>query len=374
MPARHHRLTRAGSASVTVATALVTTAGLASPLVASAYAVTTGVTIAAPDADVDRRFTVVASGRLGVLYQQEGTDGYVWSSSRKVVPALGGVPAKSILDTYDYDNRVVYSTTADDGSITITAYNLETGYTYSFQLPSGYQHPHMSSGFALASHQLDDGTYEYRIVRPNGSGGVYDTQVQLPAGATAEAEPKILATVDGGADFVIRYQKDGRAAYGTVKVTGAAAVQRDYAGSDGIGELLTLTSSGALSIQKGDGKGGFLGKVTGSGWATSVKAVPFGDLDGDGRGDLLVQDKSNKLWRYSGTASGTFKARVKIFDNWGSSYNTVIGVGDITGDGLADLVARDTSGALWRTNGTGKGSFGARTKIGTGWGTYKGLF
>ncbi|OXY91721.1 FG-GAP-like repeat-containing protein [Streptomyces diastatochromogenes] len=1016
MPARHHRLTRAGSAVATVATALVTTAGLAAPLIAPAYAVTAEVKIAAPDADVARRISVVASGRLGVLYQQEGTDGYLWSSTRKAVPALDGVPAQSFFDTYDYDNRVFYSTTADDGSTAITAYNLETGYTYSFKLPSGYRHPQMSGGFALASNQLADGTYEYRVVRPNGSGGVYDTQVQLPADATAEAEPQILATADGGADFVVRYQKDGRAAYGivnalsgavtalqvtgpassfrltrswvswytredgagirirarasagespgvrtvptsspdsdvtsfvvgsnslwyegsggalhnlslpadadpvladveqawqtgesvavigratadgprslyfladdgnggvsvtpwqtitpvhydgsvgalgldrgtirflnslrgtgtlhsqdigtalapaggapltpaatsgsagagrfadggdeglaqlttdpatgkdilttaddpkgdialpatdgrildvspqyvlytgggkqyvvditagkvvreqnaqaavldygtlwtpsttagqvvatnlrtgkavrtvdtgggctpddlrtngtllywscaaqkkagiknlaymdktydapvggvllgdgfygsydpvkksirltevrndvtdslgeitgvasttaadtrgvtwtvdrrsnkvayldadsavhvvgaydytwlasrltapdsiapasfaaaggaarwegrwwlskpaaswqvtvksnttgavlrtwqgsptrsavratwdgktqsgalvpngaytwtltatpadgngaalstsgTVQVTGAAAVRRDHAGSDGIGDLLTLSSSGALSIQKGDGKGGFSGKVTGSGWATSVKAVPFGDLDGDrcndllvryangtlrayrpgcgkavtpstantalgtgfdqydvltspgdvtgdgradlvarnaktgalylykatssgklsarvklyadwsgykkvvgagdldgdGRGDLLVQDKSNKLWRYSGTGSGTFKARVKLFDNWGSSYNAVIGVGDITGDGKADLVARDTSGTLWRANGSGKGSFGARTKIGTGWGTYKGLF
>ncbi|MEU0036856.1 FG-GAP-like repeat-containing protein [Streptomyces sp. NPDC006333] len=265
---------------------------------------------------------------------------------------------------------------------------------------------------------------------------------------------------------------------GSVKVTGAAAVRRDFVGSDGFGELVTLNSSGGLTYQYGTGKGTFTGKVTGSGWPTTVKAVPFGDLsgdrcndvlvrfssgslrayrpacgaavtpstaytslgtgwnqydvltspgdvsgdgradliarqsstgdvylykatstgtfsarvkiaskwtgykkvvgagdlNGDGHGDLLVQDKSNELWRYNGTATGTFKARVKVFNDWGSSYNVIVGVGDITGDGRADLVSRDTSGNVWRNNGTGTGSFGGRTKIATGWQGYKGLF
>ncbi|MFC5674254.1 hypothetical protein [Streptomyces incanus] len=41
-------------------------------------------------------------------------------------------------------------------------------------------------------------------------------------------------------------------------------------------------------------------------------------------------------------------------------------VRDITGDGKAELVSRDTSGNLWRNSGNGKGSFGSRTKIATG--------
>ncbi|MEU1407301.1 FG-GAP-like repeat-containing protein [Streptomyces sp. NPDC005728] len=1013
MPERHQRPARLGSAAAAIATTLAVTAGLALASLAPAYAVTTGVVIPAPDADTDRRITVVTSGRLGVLYQQEGTDGYIWSGSRKVVPALDDVPAQSIFFTYDDSDRIYYSTPAADGGTTLTELNLDNGASRSTALPSGYRHPQVSSGWVLGSREHADGTYEYRVARFDGT----DVQVQLPQGASAEADPEILAR--DGSEFVVRYRMDGRAAYGivngiygtvtplqvtgpassfrltdawvswytredgagirirargsaggspgvravptsspdsdvtsfvignnllwyegsggalhnmslgadaapvladveqawqtgesvavigratvdsprtlyfvagdgnggvsvtpwqtispvhhdgevgalgldrgtvrflnslqgtrtlhsqdvgtaltpaggtpltpaatsgstgagrfadggdeglaqlgtdpatgkdvlttadhpngaialpgadgrildvspqyvlyaadggkgtqyvvditagkvvreqraqaavldygtlwtpsatagqvvatslrtgrtvrtvdtgggctpddlrtngtllywsctalkkagiknlaymdktyyapvgdvllgdgfygyydparksirltevlndvtdslgeitgvasttaadtrgvtwtldrrsnkvayvdadsavhvvgaysytwlasrltvpdsttpasfasaggaarwngrwwlskpaaswqltlksdttgavqrtwqgaparsavhvswdgkgkngalvpnggytwtltavpadgngatlsvsgTVHVTGAAAVRRDYAGSDGVGDLLTLNSSGALTIQQGDGRGGFSGKVSGSGWATSAKAVPFGDLNGDrcndvlvrsangtlrayrpacgkavtpstasttlgtgfdqydvltspgdvtgdgradlvardtrsgavylykatssgklsarvklyadwsgykkvigagdlngdGHGDLLVQDKSNDLWRYNGTASGTFKARVKVFDNWGASYNAVVGVGDLTGDGKADLVARDTSGTLWRTNGDGKGSFGSRTKIGSGWGGYKGLF
>ncbi|MFJ8489043.1 FG-GAP repeat domain-containing protein [Streptomyces sp. NPDC094038] len=94
---------------------------------------------------------------------------------------------------------------------------------------------------------------------------------------------------------------------------------------------------------------------------------------GDGKADLLAQDKSDNLYRYNGRDDGTFAARVKVFSRWGGSYNAVVGVGDITGDGRPDLVSRDTSGKAWRNNGDGKGSFGARAQIASGWGGYKSL-
>ncbi|MEW2129361.1 VCBS repeat-containing protein [Streptomyces sp. NPDC005435] len=265
---------------------------------------------------------------------------------------------------------------------------------------------------------------------------------------------------------------------GTVRLTGATPVRHDHADPDGVGDLLTLNSSGSLTFQLGTGKGTFSGKVSGGGWSAKTVAVPFGDLNGDhcndvlvrmadgslrgykvpcgsglvpsrsykklgtgwsaynvltspgdltgdgradllgrkastgdvclfaaksdgtlaagkkigsawkgytkvvgagdlngdGTGDVLARDKAGTLWRYDGTGTGKLRARAKVFSKWGGSYNAIVGVGDITGDGRSDLVVRDGAGVLYRNNGDGKGKFAGRVRIGGGWGGYKGLF
>ncbi|MFI6661806.1 FG-GAP repeat domain-containing protein [Streptomyces sp. NPDC050523] len=116
------------------------------------------------------------------------------------------------------------------------------------------------------------------------------------------------------------------------------------------------------------------GKKIRTNWTGYTKIVGAGDLNGDGIGDVLARDKAGTLYRYNGTGTGLLKDRVKVFSNWGASYNAIVGVGDITGDGKSDLVERDSAGGLYRNSGDGKGSFGSRVKIASGWQGYKGLF
>ncbi|MFF0477189.1 FG-GAP-like repeat-containing protein [Streptomyces sp. NPDC004284] len=112
----------------------------------------------------------------------------------------------------------------------------------------------------------------------------------------------------------------------------------------------------------------------GTDWKLYKKIVGAGDLNGDGRGDLLGMDASGVLWRYYGTATGGVTARVKVGGGWGV-YSSLVGVGDLSGDGRADLLARDTAGKLWRYSGTGTGAYGARVMIGaSGWNGFKGLY
>ncbi|MGW4856042.1 FG-GAP-like repeat-containing protein [Streptomyces sp. NPDC004288] len=111
----------------------------------------------------------------------------------------------------------------------------------------------------------------------------------------------------------------------------------------------------------------------GTNWKLYKKLTGVGDLNGDGRGDLLGVDASGVLWRYYATATGGVTARVKAGSGWGG-YSALVGVGDITGDGCADLTARDTAGRLYAYGSTCRGTYGSRVLLGSGWNAFKSLF
>ncbi|MFF3755918.1 FG-GAP repeat domain-containing protein [Streptomyces sp. NPDC002185] len=127
-------------------------------------------------------------------------------------------------------------------------------------------------------------------------------------------------------------------------------------------------STGKLWLYPGTGNGSVgARKLIGGGWNTMGLLAAFGDLSGDGRSDLLGVEKSTgKLWLYPGTSGGALGARKLIGGGW-NSMNALVGAGDMTGDGRADLVARErATGKLWLYPGTSARTLGARKLIGTG--------
>ncbi|MCP3758052.1 VCBS repeat-containing protein [Streptomyces sp. TBY4] len=140
---------------------------------------------------------------------------------------------------------------------------------------------------------------------------------------------------------------------------------------DGRTDLLARdVATGTLYLYADNGAGGFAARVKiGTGWNGYKKIIGAGDLTGDGKADLLALDTSGELWRFNGTGTGTgagtFKSRVLVFKDWGGSYKDIVGAGDLNGDGKADLLSRDTLGRPWLNAGNGTGGFGNRTALGT---------
>lgn len=106
-----------------------------------------------------------------------------------------------------------------------------------------------------------------------------------------------------------------------------------------------------------------------SGWNAFTLVETPGDLTGDGRDDLLARDRDGVLWLYPGRG-GTWGPRVKVGTGW-QVMRSIAGAGDLTGDGRPDLVARQASnGTLWLYPGTGAGGFAPRVVLATGWSGY----
>ncbi|MCX5392081.1 VCBS repeat-containing protein [Streptomyces sp. NBC_00094] len=144
---------------------------------------------------------------------------------------------------------------------------------------------------------------------------------------------------------------------------------------DGFADLVVRqTSTGDMYFYGGTADHRLKARVRiGTNWKLYKKIVGAGDLNGDGRGDLLGTDAAGVMWRYYGTATGGVAARARVGSGWGI-YSTLTGIGDISDDGCPDLVARDTSGRLYAYDGTCAGGYYSRRLVGGGWNAFKGLY
>ncbi|MDV5147519.1 VCBS repeat-containing protein [Streptomyces sp. SBC-4] len=160
------------------------------------------------------------------------------------------------------------------------------------------------------------------------------------------------------------------------RLAGAGDVDRD-----GRMDLVARDKAGVLWLYKGTGSftgARFKTRVrVGAGWGAYGQLAGGADLTGDGRADLLARDKAGVLWLYKGTGSGTtpYAGRTRVGAGWGG-YDQLVVAGDLTDDGKGDAVARDKSGVLWLYKGTGGATapFATRTRIGSGWNTYDRVF
>ncbi|MEU7297671.1 VCBS repeat-containing protein [Streptomyces exfoliatus] len=123
--------------------------------------------------------------------------------------------------------------------------------------------------------------------------------------------------------------------------------------------------AGRLWFMPGNGTGRLIGS---GGWNAMSALVRHGDFSGDGREDVIARERATgKLWLYPGTGSGGLGARKLIGSGGWNAMNALVGAGDMTGDGRADLVAREkATGKLWLYPGTSTRTLGARKLIGTG--------
>ncbi len=148
----------------------------------------------------------------------------------------------------------------------------------------------------------------------------------------------------------------------------ASSASRDLDGDaipDGLGRQ---RATGQLFLYPGDGSGGSLGsRVVGVGWQSMTAMVITPDVTADGRADMWARDASGVLWLYPGDGAGSFGAPRQVGIGW-QGMDALMAPGDVTADGLPDLWARNRAdGTLVLYPGGPGGTWQAPRAVGFGW-------
>jgi uncharacterized protein (TIGR03437 family) len=162
------------------------------------------------------------------------------------------------------------------------------------------------------------------------------------ANSSATLAQTVFALPQNGFRSVLAYSAGTNAAL-------AVAVE-DF-NRDGIPDLATLTSGGAVVVQLGKGDGTFQPAVSYNvgppGLPTEGGLLVVADFNGDGRLDLALSAVAG-VSVLLGNGDGTFQAAVNV-----APLSGPLAVGDFNGDGRADIVIAGSTVSVLLGNGDG---------------------
>lgn len=151
----------------------------------------------------------------------------------------------------------------------------------------------------------------------------------------------------------------------TVSAAGTAAAVTAWAEPGGVtAQSLYGTTVETLSGQN-------YSDITPMGAAEFRQLLDVGHISGGSGDDYLGVTASGQLRLYPSSYTRPSAKYIAIGSGW-QTYNQVTVVGDPSGDGRADLMARDTHGRLWyyASQNSLSQPFRPRVQVGTSWNIY----
>ena len=131
---------------------------------------------------------------------------------------------------------------------------------------------------------------------------------------------------------------------------------------DGISDVLWRnSSSGYLTEWLGTSSGGFTDNSAHAATGTadnSWHVVATGDFNGDGNTDILWRNATGYLTEWLGTSSGGFTDNASHAATGAADSSwQIVGTGDFNGDGISDILWRNSGGYTTEWLGTSSGGF-----------------
>ncbi len=135
-------------------------------------------------------------------------------------------------------------------------------------------------------------------------------------------------------------------------------------------DLVLKDKDGVVSVLPTGGQTGFArGVATPGRWWRMSLIAGVGDITGDGRGDVIARlRKDGKTRVYAGVGYGKVRTTGDRATRQFRWANSVIAAGDWNRDRRNDVLMRNRSnGYLWMVPGTGTGRWGTKVLLATGW-------
>jgi hypothetical protein len=142
---------------------------------------------------------------------------------------------------------------------------------------------------------------------------------------------------------------------------------------DGVADLLVRGDDGTMAVRPGNGLGGLAPAVwTTPRYADARTVDTIDDVTGDGVGDLLVRRADGSVRLGNGRGDGSF-ARLRSWQDAWSSYRQIEPAGDLTGApaGPDDVLLIDADGFGWVAAGVagpeGRTDYARPVRVAAGW-------
>ncbi len=312
------------------------------------------------DLNGDYRTDLLARTADGAMYLYTGDGRGSWLGGGQIGSGWAGMT--SIFSAGDFNGDGRRDLFARDAAGGLHLYNaIPGGVAYVAQVGTGWAGMRSLAGPGIAMPPVS-----VRNIQP----GVGDL--------TGDDAPDVAAVAGSS---LLLYHGNGRGGWSGTSTLDAAwpagarlVTLGDFA-RDGHRDLGRITADGTFWLLPG-AEGGALGApiVIGHGWGAMTAVIGGVDFDGDGLADVLARSGDGTLLLYRGNGAGGWLADGQAIGNGWADFSALLNVGDFTGDGNADILARSGStGALWLYPTTGRGGWGEPRAIGQGWWAFTAL-